>query len=694
MRLRGSNPYGRGQQAAWVSRGLRSGDVYEDQDVLLGEEDGSGRPICEVWDRRSGGVVLGWMIFIFMGCALTNYNSMFGPFPSLPSPTQVQNQPGTYGLKPQQIDNTLQDQMKAYYDSDIRRVENRAKKYASRTTEGQVTSETKRKRKKLRPTNPEELQIQLEELRSLRNLKSQGIPENPRQPRSRRNPQDQRISGNPRDSSPPGVGEADVPKMEAVKRAFVHAWGGYERNAFGHDEVRPTTNETNDSWGGFGVTLFDSLDTMLIMGLDEEYNRALRHVEKTSFDKDYDCSFFETAIRYLGGMLGAYALRPNPILLEKSRDLGDRLVRGFKDTRLGLPRSVLNLRTGESHNHHWNGGYSILSEVGSIQLEFAYLSKITNDPKYYNTARRIFALYSTKLSPLDGLFPVNIDPETGDWGSRGTHITMGGLADSFYEYLLKLYILTGMEDHSVLGMYNKAVASMTKYLVKETGDGETAFLAEYKGGGYVSEMEHLSCFVPGMLALGSSVFDPILNRNHHRDIPLQAPEKELKLESRNHVELADKLLNGCMESYEMMPTGLGPEKFKFFINHPASSRIKVLESRYILRPETVESIFVMYRVTRDPKYREMGWAIFQAIETHCKVDCCYSGLRDVQSVDGELNNSMQSFFLAETLKYLYLLFSPHEEMAIDKFVWTTEAHPLPIFKFGPLDSEGSLRINS
>jgi hypothetical protein len=119
------------------------------------------------------------------------------------------------------------------------------------------------------------------------------------------------------------------------------------------------------------------------------------------------------------------------MLLDKSIDLGNRLLKSFGNTATGLPQSVVNLHTGASKNHNWNGGHSILSEVGSIQLEFAYLSHIARDDRFYDTGRKVFSFYENKRSPHGGLFPVYIDAKTGDWATN--HVTMGGLSDSFYE---------------------------------------------------------------------------------------------------------------------------------------------------------------------------------------------------------------------------------------------------------------------
>eukprot|EP00467_Chlorarachnion_reptans_P011364 CAMPEP_0114532346 /NCGR_PEP_ID=MMETSP0109-20121206/26614_1 /TAXON_ID=29199 /ORGANISM="Chlorarachnion reptans, Strain CCCM449" /LENGTH=759 /DNA_ID=CAMNT_0001715399 /DNA_START=323 /DNA_END=2606 /DNA_ORIENTATION=+ len=618
---------------------------WYDLDVEGERDEASMRQMQRDWDRGADNIpAFMWILFIFTGCALTSPDCMFGHFQqSAPNVIVVNG-----GNDEPQCSHSL-----------FKNLPSTSTQNSARNLEGAGSL--------------------LYSSSSKKSTKSwEQATHHLRQDRTK---------GASHDDDP-----LNRERRKRVKSAFKHAWQGYEKNAFGHDEVRPTTNETNDSWGGFGVTLFDSLDTMLIMGLEDEYHRAIQHVYRTSFDKDYGASFFETAIRYLGGMLGAYALQPDQKLLEKARDLGERLLKGFHATRMGMPQSVINLRTGSSHNHHWNSMLSILSEVGSIQLEFAYLSNITGDPRFHNTARAVFSEYNKLKSPLGGLFPVNIDPDDGTWGNRGTKITMGGLADSFYEYLLKLYLLTGMVDTQVLGMYNRAMQSMREHLVRITTDKTEAFLTEYVGGRHLNEMEHLSCFVPGMLALGTTVFNPSLNRRLSKlNRELSPEEIKLKENAREHLVLADQILRGCLASYDAMPTGLGPERFEFNEKAPPSRRISAKENRYILRPETIESIFVMYRVTGNPKYRDMGWRIFEAIQRWCKTDCCYSGVVDVTKVPAEPNNSMQSFYLAETLKYLYLLFSDREDVSMDNYIWTTEAHPLPIISLKNQQPDGLMK---
>jgi len=248
-----------------------------------------------------------------------------------------------------------------------------------------------------------------------------------------------------------------------------------------------------------------------------------------------------------------------------------------------------------------------------------------------------------------------------------------------------------MQDNNLLAMYNDAVTSMERNLVFGSADGSIAFLAEIKDGHIHKSMEHLSCFVPGMLALGATAFDPTKNKNYAEDRFLRKNERDLQENSHDHIKLAKQLINGCVESYNAMPTGLGPERFSFNENAPASQQIRVEEGRYILRPETVESLLVMYRTTGDDKYRQIGWRFFEAINRHCRTESSYSGIKDVRRIPAEPNNSMQSFFLAETLKYLYLLFSDPSVMAMDEYIWTTEAHPLPTFTFNHfMDENGML----
>lgn len=481
-----------------------------------------------------------------------------------------------------------------------------------------------------------------------------------------------------------GYGSAAAARADAAE-AFRHAWEGYERHAFGHDEVRPVSNATNDSWGGYGAVMVDGIDTMMLMGMGEAERKARAHVGALRFKKDYEASFFETMIRYVGGLLGAHSVGGGgAVYLDKARELADLLLPSFESSpRTGLPRSKVNLLTGRARNHDWNGGHSILAEVGSSQLELAYLSHHTGDPRYARAARRVTDFYEGAAATaaaqglLPGLFPVYVDPDSGGFDGRETRYTMGSLADSFYEYLLKVYVLTSRTDDPdlrALRMYNRAVDGMREHLVVRTSGGR-AFLGEHNGRAQVPRQEHLACFVPGMLALGAmqgralAALAPFLDADDPRRVLSERGERDLAL--------AEELAASCFATYAAQPTGLGPESVRV---DAEADTFAADDPKYILRPETAESMFVLWRATHRPVYREWGGRILAALRRHCRTPAAFSGLVDVRAPGGraEWNDSMQSFVMSETFKYLYLLFGEDTELPLDEYVFTTEAHPLRV----------------
>jgi mannosyl-oligosaccharide alpha-1,2-mannosidase len=224
--------------------------------------------------------------------------------------------------------------------------------------------------------------------------------------------------------------------------------------------------------------------------------------------------------------------------------------------------------------------------------------------------------------------------------------------------------------------------AMETLLVRSTPDGASGerltFVAEMHNGVLKGKMDHLVCFVPGMLALGAQA----------QVVP--------PAEADRHMKLAAKLMHSCNEMYARTPTGLAPEIVQFELDSSVAGRADgngafVVDdgaAHCMLRPETVESLFVLYRVTRDPLYREWGWKIFESMRRYARIEGGgYSGLRDVRRNDrprrpaswSNHNDKMESFALAETFKYLWLLFQPAEGIIdLDQWVLNTEAHPLPI----------------
>ncbi|ESW14119.1 hypothetical protein PHAVU_008G254800 [Phaseolus vulgaris] len=443
----------------------------------------------------------------------------------------------------------------------------------------------------------------------------------------------------------------DTERREKVKEAMLHAWGSYEKYAWGQDELQPQSKSGVNSFGGLGATLIDSLDTLYIMGLNKQFQKARDWVANTlDFNKDYEASVFETTIRVVGGLLSAYDLSGDKVFLDKAREIADRLLPAW-NTPTGIPYNIINLSHGRAHNPSWTGGESILADSGTEQLEFIALSQRTGDPKYQQKVENVISQLN-KTFPGDGLLPIYINPHSGAAGY--SPITFGAMGDSFYEYLLKVWIQgnkTSVVKH-YRDMWEKSMKGLLS-LIRRSTPSSFAYICEKNGGSLTDKMDELACFAPGMIALGSFGYTTAD-------------------ESQKFLSLAEELAWTCYNFYQSTPTKLAGENYFFH----SGQDMNVGTSWNILRPETVESLFYLWRLTGNKTYQEWGWNIFQAFEKNSRVESGYVGLKDVNS--GVKDNMMQSFFLAETLKYFYLLFSPSSVIPLDEWVFNTEAHPLRI----------------
>lgn len=444
--------------------------------------------------------------------------------------------------------------------------------------------------------------------------------------------------------------------------AFQHAWKGYTTYAWGHDHLKPISRSAHN-WFGLGLTMVDALDTMYLMGLEKEL-AAARDWVATSMDmaQRRDVNLFETTIRVLGGLLSMHTLTNDQLYLDKATELGRRLLPGFRQSPSGIPYSDVNLATGKAHAPSWAPD-STVSEVSSLQLEFRTLSRATGDPEY---EKRAFAVSKRlhELPKVNGLVPMFINAETGLF-NKGSTLTMGARADSYYEYLLKQWLQTGKTHDWLKEDYLAAVSGIRSRLVQHSIPTKLLFLGEVlRGGTFSPKMDHLVCYFPGTLALGHKV----------GGMP------------QDHMDLAVELMDTCLRMYSVNPTFLSPE-IAYFNLQPGGNRdiiIKANDGHNLLRPETIESLWYMYYFTKNETYRDWGWRIFQGFERHCKIEGGgYSSIDNVQNPKGvKHRDMMESFFLGETLKYLFLLFADDDIMerySPTKFVYNTEAHLLPLY---------------
>lgn len=690
-----------------------------------------------------------------------------------------------------------------------------------------------------------------------------------------------------------------IMKQTAVREAFKHAWNGYKTYALPHDELKPLSNDSADPFNGWGATLVDSLDTLWIMGFKRDFEYAVQNVSQIDFmtSPRKDIPLFETTIRYLGGLLGAYDISGGKytVLLDKAVELADVIMGAF-DTPNRMPMPYYEWAPSYASQPHRSSSHIVMAELGSLAIELTRLSQVTKEVKYYDAVARVTnALDSWQMkTSYPGVWPVKldssgcskpnfdsdhtlygsgstrgnaggviakrqaddrpiqvttdkkdasiqgkpgtkpakpakapqkqelgeepadfIDPEDDDdafsvdceiQGLAHEHnadyhmYSIGAMADSTYEYFPKMHSLLGGRNEQYRSMYLKAADVIRKDFIYrpmiEDEKRDVRFLAKQKLLTRPKEGEkhkvtiydgtHLGCFVGGMFALGSKMFD----------IP-------------SDMTLADKLTDGCVWAYESTPLGVMAEEFEltpcadekdcpwderrwhdfldpdlkerveaverynaqqkaladgttapaedghfspldkvkrqdlgdgtrppsrtlkaedehhedymyaannintkapakdnkafsssaYFTPKVALSHAKFVAARiseerlppsytrikspaYKLRPEAIESVFIMYRLTGDQKWRDKGWQMFLAVERASRTASGHATVKDVTSVLGEVEDTMESFWLAETLKYFYLLFEDEGVVSLDDWVLNTEAHPMRLPKAG------------
>ncbi|KAK6295178.1 hypothetical protein J4Q44_G00344040 [Coregonus suidteri] len=451
-----------------------------------------------------------------------------------------------------------------------------------------------------------------------------------------------------------------------IKEMMTFAWDSYKRYAWGSNELRPVSKQGHSSnlFGSIkGATIVDALDTLYIMEMYEDFDMATEWVEKNlDFNVNAEVSVFEVNIRFVGGLLSAYYLSGKEVFRKKAIELGEKLLPAFK-TPTGIPWALLNLKSGIGRNWPWaSGGSSILAEYGTLHLEFMHLSKLSGNPAFAEKVMNIRKVLN-RLDKPQGLYPNYLNPNSGQWGQH--HVSVGGLGDSFYEYLLKAWLMSDKTDEEGKKLYYDALQAIETSLIRKSSGG-LMYIAEWKGGLLEHKMGHLTCFAGGMIALGAD----------------GAPEDK----TGHQMEQAAEIARTCHESYARTTLKLGPEAFRFDGGVEAIAT-RQNEKYFILRPEVIETYMYMWRFTHDPKYREWGWEAVQALEKHCRVEGGYSGVRDVYASSPNHDDVQQSFYLAETLKYLYLLFSDDDHLPLEHWVFNTEAHPLPVIKKEMTDTD-------
>jgi mannosyl-oligosaccharide alpha-1,2-mannosidase len=497
-----------------------------------------------------------------------------------------------------------------------------------------------------------------------------------------------------------------IGRQRAVKDTLLRCWRSYRDRAWMADELNPVSGQKSNHFGGWAATLVDALDTLWIMGLHTEFNEAVKAAEQIDFTHTdlSEVNVFETTIRYLGGFLAAFELSGDTRLLRKAVQIGEMVYKAF-DTPNHLPITRWDFRKAAKGEKQVAGSGVLVAEIGSLCMELTRLSQHTGEPKWFDAVQRITDIFAAQQdsTELPGMWPLVVDAKDMKF-NRGNVFTLGAMADSTYEYLPKMAALTGGQLPIYQRMYEKAMNAATRYTFFKplTPTNEDILVSGQarttnKGGKFDVELEHqgqhLVCFIGGNLALGGKLF------NRPQD-----------------VRLGEKLTDGCIYAYKSFPHGVMPETFAITpcvskdckwdetawkqavlkahdkpANTPlsqadtiiANERLppgfsRVPDGRYILRPEAIESVFMLYRITARQDLPETAWDMFTAIEKITKTDLASSAVDDV-TVSGGMPlklDSMESFWMGETLKYFYLMFSEPDVISLDEWVFNTEAHPL------------------
>lgn len=462
--------------------------------------------------------------------------------------------------------------------------------------------------------------------------------------------------------------EERLSHVRLVTEMFDFAYQGYLNHAFPYDELNPincsgrgydhdvpSNINVNDALGDYQLGLVDSLDTLAIMGKANDFKYAVGLIiEKLTFEQNTKVQVFEATIRILGGLLSAHflindkhqhfgALRPhdyNDELLSLAHDIANRMLDSFTNTPTGLPHPRFHLNSGLKDETTTE---NCLAGAGSLLIEFGSLSALLNDPVYASTARQVVLKLWKMRSRASGLFGSTMDVRTGEWKNRMSGLGAG--QDSFYEYLLKSYILFG--DVELGNMFEEILESLRFHLrnshtdcLAATGPPPIYWNVDMYTGQRVNNwIDTLQSFWPGVLIL--------------------------------HGDVAEAICQHAIHYFIWQIYDFPPERYNIL-----TEKAELLF--YPLRPEFVESTYFLYRATKHPFYLQVGKKIINNLNKYARAKCGFATIHNV--IDKSQEDRMESFFLSETLKYLYLLFdesNPVNQHQTD-YIFSTQAHLFPI----------------
>ncbi|KAI0794361.1 glycoside hydrolase family 47 protein [Fomes fomentarius] len=455
---------------------------------------------------------------------------------------------------------------------------------------------------------------------------------------------------------------------QAVKDIFLTSWNAYKEFAFPHDDLTPITKSWTDGRNGWGATAVDALSTLWILDEQDIFEEVVNFTSSLDFTVSHTsdtASVFESTIRYLGAMLSAYELsgKKYPALIQQSETLANKLSAAWSRGN-AVPYGQVNVNTSTP-----TIGTSNIAEAGTLTLEWSKLSEYTGNDTYRALTEGSVRQIASQPAPIPGFPAQGIDPSTGK--AVGSYVTWGGGSDSYIEYLIKYARLTNADDSFWADTWTTAVDSSIKTLLRTSTVGNWTYLADLDSSGAIRHISsNLACFHGGNWIFGGK----LTNNDTIVNIGLQ-------------------LTDACWNTYAGTATGIGPEAFAFISadgdytgSTPSGSDLAFYNEHgfylrsgreyYYSRPEVIESQFYAWRATGDIKYYNRAVSFIESINSHLRTPTgSYAPIENVDSTSSDFIDDLESFWFAETLKYLYLIFDDPNHVSIDDYVFNTEAHP-------------------
>jgi mannosyl-oligosaccharide alpha-1,2-mannosidase len=417
-----------------------------------------------------------------------------------------------------------------------------------------------------------------------------------------------------------------------VRSEMRWAWRHYREQAWGKDQIKPISGGSESfplKNHHLGLTIVEALDTLWVMGLDEEFRDGVEWVKSSlDFDFDGEVSVFETSIRLVGGLLSAFHACGDPALLAKARDCADRLLPSFAASPLGIPHRYINLKTGALRGPETNP-----AETGTFIPEFGFLSRATGDDRYRAAAKRALVSMFERRSKI-GLLADSIDCMTGKWKSR--RATIGPPSDSYYEYLWDGWDLLG--DRDCLRMYRACTSAILKHQPLRKGSNLWFGNVDFETGKPLdSEQDELGSFYGGLLAQGG---DPVMGAAHTRSWA--------KVQTR----------------YGVLPESID------------STDMRALSKTNDLRPELADAAFSHWLLDRREEWRLIVRDHYLAMKRWNKARYGYADLADVTANPKIQSDHCPGYWWSEQMKYYYLIFADTPRVDYRRLYLSTEGNIL------------------